>query len=109
MLKALPSLYLTIWLPRGKLQRQGFFSSFCQAVAGATQTSTKKVTNSVVMYGCAVEDITNNVISALKLADFDFIYLGLGWHGIPLLFIIQLFQLCWKLIVLTSPISSHHF
>ena len=36
MLKGLPYLHLTLWLLRDMLQREGFSSSICQAVAGAT-------------------------------------------------------------------------
>ena len=76
------------------LHGQVFSTSVCQAVAGATQASTLKVYQQCWKewaHWCAQEGAPNNAISAPKLADFWFIYLGLAWPGVPLVFIILLF------------------
>ena len=78
------------------LCRHGFSSSVCQAVAGATRASTSKVYQQCWKEWagwCAQEGVQNNAISAPKLADFWFIYLGLACPGLQLVFIILLFLL----------------
>ena len=42
---------------------------------------------------CAQEGVQNNAVTVPKLADFWFIYLGLAWFCIQLVFIILLFLL----------------
>ena len=69
------------------LCQQGFSSSVCQAVAGATQTSTSKVYQQCWKEWagwCAQQGLPNDAISASKLANF-FLHLfqvGLVWHTI---------------------------
>ena len=69
------------------LCQQGFSSFVCQAVAGATQTSTSRVYQQCWKEWagwCAWQGLPNNAISAPKLANF-FLYLlqvGLAWHTI---------------------------
>ena len=69
------------------LCRQGFSSSFCQAVAGATQTSTSKVYQKCWKEWagwCAQQGLLNNAISAPKLANFllHVFQVGLAWCNI---------------------------
>ena len=69
------------------LRRQGFSSSVCQAVAGATQTSTSRVYQQCWREWagwCAQQGLPNNAISAPKLANFllHLFQVGLAWHTI---------------------------
>ena len=69
------------------LCRQGFSSSVCQAVAGATRTSTSRVYQQCWREWagwCARQGLPNNAISAPKLANFllHLFQVGLAWHTI---------------------------
>ena len=86
------------------LHRQGFSFSVCQAVVGATQTSTSKVYQQCWKEWagwCAQQGVPNNAISAPKLAIFWYIYLKLAWPGISLVYLVLLFLPFWSLIVFT--------
>ena len=67
------------------LHRQGFSSSVCLGVVGATQMSTSKVYQQCWKeWGswCAWQGLPNNAISAPKLANFllHLFQVGLAWH-----------------------------
>ena len=69
------------------LCRQGFSSSVCQAVAGATQTSTSRVYQQCWKEWagwCARQGSPNNALSAPKLANFllHLFQVRLAWHTI---------------------------
>ena len=69
------------------LHQQGFSSSVCQAVAGATRTSTSRVYQQCWREWagwCARQGLPNNAISAPKLANFllHLFQVGLAWHTI---------------------------
>ena len=69
------------------LCRQGFSSSVCQAVVGATQASTSKVYQQCWKEWadwCAEQLVLNNVILATKLTNFlwHLFQVGLAWHTI---------------------------
>ena len=69
------------------LCQQGFSSSVCQAVAGATRTSTSRVYQQCWKEWagwCARQGLPNNAISAPKLANFllHLFQVGLAWHTI---------------------------
>ena len=70
--KGLPLLHLTLWLLWCVLCRQGFSSSVCQLVVGATQASTAKVYQQCWKEWvgfCAQNSASNNTISAPTLAN----------------------------------------
>ena len=94
VVKGLPYLHLTLWLFRYVCCADGFSSSVCQAVVGATLASVTKVYQQCSKEWacwCAQECVPNNTISAPKLADFFwFIYLRLACPGIQLVYIILL-------------------
>ena len=76
--------------------KQRFSSSVWQVAAGAALASTTKVYQQCWKEWaswCAWEGVPDNAISALNLLIFWLIYLGWDWLGIPLAYIIQLFQL----------------
>ena len=77
------------------LHRQGFSSLVCQAVVGATRMSTKIYQQCWKEWAswCAQQGLSNNAISASKLANFHYICFRLDWPGIPLVHIILLFLL----------------
>ena len=69
------------------LHRQGFSSSVCQALVGATLTSTSKVYQQCWKEWagwCAWQVVPNNAISAPKLANFlvHLFQVGLAWNTI---------------------------
>ena len=69
------------------LCQQGFSSSVCQAVAGATQMSMSQVYQQCWREWagwCAQQGLPNNAISAPKLANFllHLFQVGLAWHTI---------------------------
>ena len=69
------------------LCRQQFSSSVCQAVVGATQMSTPKLYQQCWKEWagwCAHQHLSNNAISAPKLANFllHLFQVGLAWHTI---------------------------
>ena len=70
-----------------ELCRQGFPSSVCQVVVGATQASTSKVCQQCWKEWagwCALQDVPNSAISAPQLANFlvHLFQVGLAWHTI---------------------------
>ena len=69
------------------LYRQGFSSSVCQAVVGATRMSMSRVYQQCWKEWarwCAQQGLPNNAISAPKLANFllHLFQVGLAWHTI---------------------------
>ena len=69
------------------LCRQGFSSSVCQAVVGATQTSASRVYQQCWKEWakwCAQQGLPNSALSAPKLAKFllHLFQVGLAWHTI---------------------------
>ena len=86
------------------LCQQGFSSSVCQVVAGATRTSTSWVYQQCWREWagwCAQQGLPNNAISAPKLANFLLHLFRWDWPGIPLVSIIWLFLHFWNLIAFT--------
>ena len=86
------------------LHKQGFFSSVCPAVVGATQASVSKVYQQCWKEWagwCVQQGLPNNAISTPKLGNFWYIYFRLAWPGIPMVYIILLFLPFWSLIIFT--------
>ena len=71
------------------LYRQGFSSSVCQVVVGATQASRSKVYQQCWKEWagwCTQQGVSNNAISAPKLANFlvHLFQIGLAWYTISI-------------------------
>ena len=78
VLRSLQYLHLTLWLLSNVCYADGFSSSVCQVVAGATQTFTSKVYQQCWKEWagqCAQQGLTNNAISAPKLANLFLLHL----------------------------------
>ena len=81
------SAFNPLAVQRCVLGRQGFSSSVCQALSGATQVFTMKVYQQCWMEWAgwyAQEGVPNNAISTPKLADFfvNLFRVGLAWHTV---------------------------
>ena len=86
------------------LCRQGFSSSVCQAVVGATQMSMSRVYQQCWKEWagwCAQQGLPNNAISAPKLANFCYIcfQVGLAWHTIGIY--------CFAISAFLEPLRIH--
>ena len=104
VLKGVPYLHLTLWLFSNVCYTDGFSSSVCQAVAGATQASMSEVYQQCWKEWaswCAQQGVPNNAISAPKLANFWYIYFRLAWPGVQLVYIVLVFLPFWSLIIFT--------
>ena len=85
VLKGLHYLHLTLWLLGNICYADGFSSSVCQAVAGATRTSMSRVYQQCWKEWaswCALQGLPSNAISAPKLANFllHLFQVCLAWH-----------------------------
>ena len=94
------------------LHRQGFSSSVCQAVVGATWASTSKVYQQCWMEWagwCAWQGVPNNAISAPKLANFlvHLFQVVLAWHTIGIYH--SAISTFWSLIIFTRLLTILSF